>query len=238
MGFLSSYAPSAKFAQVGDTVGGRIIDARMVQTSEYKRGGGGRPEYWENNAKAYTAIGADGTPNEPKAQLELTLETGVPDEQGETERRIFIKNKRQWSALKAAVKEARDRRGLLIGGYIEKTWTGTEAGEGSEDAKTWRIVYTPPAEGGTEIDDKTIYLVGGGTYVKGQQASAPVASESRPAQYASGGHVSDPDPVATRPADDLETRRQEALARIKHTQQSSPIAARLGIAKPAEEVPF
>jgi hypothetical protein len=240
VGFMTAHAPAAKFTQVGHTIGGRILDARMVQTSDYKTK---RPEYWEDKAKTYAPFDGDGTPNEPKAQLELTIETGVPDDQGETERRLFVKNKRQFAALRAALKAARAREGLLLGGVIVMTLTGKEASDGGEDANTWAMSYEPPAAGeGREFDSDTVHLVGGGTWRKGQAVQAPAAvgaggGSAVPARYETYP-AGEREPAA--PDADLAARQAEAIARVQRAQGSAPILASLGVkpAAPAEEPPF
>lgn len=238
MGYLTTFAPAAKFTRTGDTVGGKIIDARMVQTSEYKKGGGGRPKYWDedNREVSFSPTGADGKPLPPLAQLELTVETGVPDETGETERRIFFGKKRLREALKAGVKRAHDRRGLLIGGIIQVTLTGTEPGEGTQDAQTWSVDYIPPADGeGSEFDSDTVHLVGGGTWRRGS-----IHREEAPADPPRlGVGVNAEDLVAAASAHDLKERQAEALDRIRRSQESSLVTQRLGIKKSEDdEIPF
>jgi hypothetical protein len=178
MGLFQAFAPSAKFSGVGSRIGGQIVDARMVQTVDFKSK---RPEFWEDKAKTFSPFGPDGTPNEPKAQLEVTVETGEPDEQGETERRLFIKNKRQFDALKAALRKSRaGRRGVQIGGSIWMTLTGKEATPDGQDANTWEIEYEPPAVNAafSEIDD-AVHLFGGGTWRRNQQATRNAGTPSR-----------------------------------------------------------
>jgi hypothetical protein len=222
MGYLAVYAPIAKFTSIGQRIGGRIVDARLVQTSDFKTR---RPEYWEEKAKTFAPYAADGTPNEPKAQLELTIDTGERDESGETERRIFIKNKRQFEALRAALKASRARQGLMIGGEIWMTLTGKEASEGAEDANTWAIEYRPPAEGGTDVPEE-VHLVGGGTWSRG---AAPV----EPRRFAAGQAATPP------PADPgLAERTREVVEQLGRAHASSPLAERMGLGRKDEEPPF
>lgn len=226
MGFGATHAPTAKFT-VGIPVSGTITDARQVQASDWKTR---RPEYWEEKAKTYAPFAADGTPNEPKVQLEVTLETGVPDDRGDTERRVFIKNARQFKAFNEAMRAARARRGLLIGGWLAMTCTGTEPGEGSEDAKTWAIEYRPPAEDdGVEVSD-TVYLVGGGTWRKGAPAAPEPVMAAPPAR-----------PVPDDAPGDLRARTQDAITSLRRAHETSPVLAALGIKVPPpreEEPPF
>jgi hypothetical protein len=239
MGYLSTFAPTARFARTGDTVSGRIIDGRMVQTSEYKKGGGGRPKYWDDEAGevSFRPYGPDGKALRPLSQLELTVETGIPDETGETERRVFFGKKRLRDALKTAVKTSRDRRGLVLGGTISVMLTGTEPGEGAQDAQTWDVAYIPPAEGEkwSDFDTDTVHLVGGDTWRRGS-----VHHEEAPPAPAVGIAEVGPAVVAGAVDHDLKERQAEALDRIRRAQESSPLAQRLGIApaKPADEIPF
>lgn len=224
MGFLAVKAPTAKFQHIGQTIGGEIVNARRLQTSQYKTN---RPEYWENGTITFAPYDAKGEANDPKAQLEVTVETGVPDENGETERRLFIKNKRQMGALTAALKEARARQGLLIGGSLWMTWTGKEAGQGSEDANTWSIRYEAPAPGTGQEVDETIHMIGGGTWRKGL----------------TGPPRDDPAPSAGSESDEgagLRERTREVIERLANVPESSPLAARLGITRPPtpDEPPF
>jgi hypothetical protein len=223
VGFLAVKAPTAKFQQIGQTIGGEIVDARRLQTSQYKTN---RPEYWENGTITFAPYDSKGEANDPKAQLEVTVETGVADENGETERRLFIKNKRQMEALTAALKKARARQGLLIGGSLWMTWTGKEAGQGSEDANTWEIRYEAPPPGGGQEVDETVRLIGGGTWRKGLTGPPqdPAPSPGSGSEEGAG----------------LRERTREVIDRLAGTHESSPLAARLGIVRPPapDEPPF
>jgi hypothetical protein len=147
------YAPAARFDRVGEEVGGRIVDVASVQQTEYKTR---IPFYWENRTKVTRAVNpATGEANDPMMQRVVTVDVGVPDENGNTERRIFIRGKRMTSAYKDALAAGgAGRQGILIGGQLYATWTGTEASQGGgADAKTYRFRYVAPKPGeGTKPD--------------------------------------------------------------------------------------
>jgi hypothetical protein len=154
-------APSAKFPTVGTTVEGEVTDVYRAQRFEYVKNGQGLPLYWQNRKPTAGArFAADGTPNDPVLQEVITLDTGVPDANGDTERRIFIKNKRMRTAIAAAVAAAGGRRagGLLLGGRLSCTWVGEEEGEGGQPAKVYEFTYTPPAPGTGRTPDNDVRL--------------------------------------------------------------------------------
>jgi hypothetical protein len=155
MAMFITNAPAAKFAHLGDAVEGTIVDAYRTQRYEYVRGGQGQPLYWSNKKPTAGArVNAEtGRANDPVLQWVLVLDTGQPDEQGDTERRLFVKNQRMEKALTAAVTVAGGRRvgGLLLGGYLRCTWVGEEDGDGPQPAKVYAFEYAaPPAGTGRE----------------------------------------------------------------------------------------
>lgn len=151
MGLFVSNAPVAKFAKIGDSVEGVIVDIYKAQRYEYVRGGQGEPLYWSNRKPTAGArIDREtGKPNDPVLQTVITVDTDTPDANGDTERRIFIKNKRMEHALTTAVTLAGGRRigGLLLGGFLRCTWVGEEQGDGPSPAKVYDFGYTAPAAG-------------------------------------------------------------------------------------------
>lgn len=155
MAMFTSNPPSAKFARIGDSVEGTIVDVYRSQRYEYVRGGQGLPLYWQNRKPTAGArVNPEtGQANDPVLQYVIVVDTGAPDDNGDTERRIFVKNKRMETALTAAVTLAGGRRvgGLLIGGYLRCTWTGEEQGDGPSPAKVHSFEYAaPPAGTGRE----------------------------------------------------------------------------------------
>lgn len=156
-------APSAKFATVGDGIDGDIVGVRRTQQTEFKTN---IPLYWENKTKSTNRTNpASGQLNDPMLQTEITLDTGVPDENGATERRLFVRGKRMTDALKQAVQQGGGGRdGLLIGGKLACTFYGTEASAGGgSDAKLYRFSYNPPAAGDGRRPDNTPVLYDGDT---------------------------------------------------------------------------
>lgn len=154
-------APSAKFATVGDGIDGDIVGVRRTQQTEFKTN---IPLYWENKTKSTNRTNpANGQLNDPMLQTEITLDTGVPDENGATERRLFVRGKRMTDALKQAVQQGGGGRdGLLIGGKLACTFYGTEASAGGgSDAKLYRFSYNPPAAGDGRRPDNTPVLYDG-----------------------------------------------------------------------------
>lgn len=154
-------APSAKFATVGDGIDGDIVGVRRTQQTEFKTN---IPLYWESKTKSTNRTNpASGQPNDPMLQTEITLDTGVPDENGATERRLFVRGKRMTDALKQAVQQGGGGRdGLLIGGKLACTFYGTEASAGGgSDAKLYRFSYNPPAAGEGRRPDNTPVLYDG-----------------------------------------------------------------------------
>jgi hypothetical protein len=178
-----SAAPYAKFVKAGDRHGGEIVDFRVVQTTDFDSR---RPQYLESDdegkfSRVFNPFRAsDGKPNDPICQWEITVDTGVEDENGDTERRIFVdprkgrrntllEGKRGGDAVALALKKAKCHRvGLEIGGSFYLT-AGEKVRDGSGPAtNTWSAEYTPPAGGpgtGKPVDEIP-HLVGGGRYDK------------------------------------------------------------------------
>jgi hypothetical protein len=178
-----SSAPYAKFVNPGDRHGGEIVDFRVVQTIDFDSK---RPQYLQQDpdngawSKVFSAYGPDGKPNDPIVQWEITVDTGVEDENGDTERRIFVdprkgrrntllEGKRGGDAVAIALKKARAHRtGLEIGGKFFLI-SGPKVKDGTGPAtNTWTAEYEAP-EGGVgtgKAVDEMPWLVGGGRYDK------------------------------------------------------------------------
>lgn len=190
MAMFTTNAPSAKFAHIGDSVEGTIVDVYRTQRYEYVRGGQGAPLYWLNKKPTAGArINPEtGRANDPVLQWVIVVDTGTPDDNGDTERRVFVKNKRMEVALTAAVTLAGGRRagGLLIGGWLRCTWAGEEQGDGPSPAKVYAFEYAAPPAGtgrepsgevrlGEREDEPATRVTVGGRDVTGYLAgSAPV----------------------------------------------------------------
>jgi hypothetical protein len=123
-----SSAPYAKFTKPGDRHGGEIVDFRVVQTVDFDSK---RPQYLQQNEDGWsqaslpTAPTASPTTRSPSGRSPST--PGVEDENGDTERRIFVdprkgrrntllEGKRGGDAVAIALKKAKAHRvGLEIG---------------------------------------------------------------------------------------------------------------------------
>jgi hypothetical protein len=174
---LAPYLPLVE----GERVGGKIVDFRIQQKSDYDTN---RPLYFVRSAdgkggKGYEPFDADGKPNEPICDWVFTVDTGVADETGDTERRIFldprkgqkgtaVEGQRGRDAVEKALKVAKAHRvGLEIGGSIFIT-RGPKVAPKRGDAQcvTYAAEYEPPAGGpgtGTAVDEVP-YMIGGGRF--------------------------------------------------------------------------
>ncbi|GAB1642561.1 hypothetical protein [Krasilnikovia sp. MM14-A1259] len=212
----ASSAPYAKFTNPGDRHGGEIVDFRVVQNADVESR---RPLYLEQTpdgkwAKSFAPFAPDGRPNDPICQWEITVETGVEDENGDTERRIFIdprkgrrgtttEGKRGGDAVAIALKKAKAHRvGIEIGGKIFVTFNGKIA-DGNNKVNTWSAEYEPPAGGpgaGKPVDEMP-WLVGGARYDKQAELAKWEATNGSGGQPVAAPGVRDAGvPAATAPA--------------------------------------
>jgi hypothetical protein len=242
-----SSAPYAKFVKPGDRHGGQIVECRVVQTIDFDTK---RPQYLQQNAdgswaRVFVANGPDGKPNDPICQWEITVDTGVEDENGDTERRIFVdprkgrkhtllEGKRGGDAVATALKKAKAHRvGLEIGGTFYLI-SGEKVRDGSGPAtNTWTAEYEPPAGGvGTgKAVDEVPWLTDGTRYDKAAALE----------KWERSGGVAAPAAAPSQPTDDggLAERQAEARSRISRAQASSPAARSLGMTPlPDDEPPF
>lgn len=237
-----SSAPYVKFENKGDRHGGEIVDFRVVQNRDVKSRA---PLYLEEQPgggwkKVERPFAADGRPNDPICQWEVTVDTGVEDENGDTERRIFIdprkgrrgttvEGKRSGDAIANALKRAKSHRvGLEIGGRLFLTFEG-KVNDGEMKTNTWSAEYEPPPGGpgtGTPVDEVP-WLVGGARFDKQAEMAQWKASQG---QAAMG--PTEPVPTASEPEEDpdLQRRQQEAVQRLKRDPQTP--------AADDEEIPF
>lgn len=188
-----SRAPYAPFKNAGDRCGGEIVDFRVAQKTDMQSK---RPMYFEQNAegkgqKSFRPYAADGRPNDPITHWEVTVDTGVEDEDGDTERRIIIdprrgtrgtalEGKRGLDAISKALKQAKAHRvGLEIGGKLFVTFHGKVRVGSDPETGTWSAEYEPPAGGpgsGKPVDEMP-WLVGGGRYDKAAELAKWEASQ-------------------------------------------------------------
>jgi hypothetical protein len=148
MGLFSNKAPTAKFRQIGDQVVGDIVAFDKQQRTEYLKGGGiGEPMFWSGRRPvAGAAVDPQtGEANRPVMDDVLVLDTGIPDDYGQTERRLFVKGAAMLEGIAAACKEA-GVRDVDLGGRLTCTWASGAGG--TADPRVYAFTYVPP--GGTE----------------------------------------------------------------------------------------
>jgi hypothetical protein len=151
MGILDMRAATLKLEEMGRWYVGTVIaEPEETQRTEYVKGGGGAPLYWVDK-RPVPGVSHDprtGAPNEPVMQTEITVDVGEPDDYGSTERVLYIDNKRKITALRAAWRAAQMPRGSsMIGCQIAARWSGTEMGDGAQEAKLYEYRIKPPAGG-------------------------------------------------------------------------------------------
>jgi hypothetical protein len=208
-GIGTSLAPYHALVE-GSTITGEIVDFRVQQKSDYDSN---RPLYFVRGAdgkggKGFEPFDADGKPNEPICDWVFTLDVGVEDENGETERRVFldprkgakgtaVEGKRGRDAVEIALKKAKAHRvGLEIGGTISIT-RGPKLAPKKGDAQcvTYTAEYTAPEGGvgsGTLVDEVP-HMIGGGRFDPNERGDAPVATPAynlRPVGQPNGTTVS------------------------------------------------
>jgi len=233
-----SSAPYAKFPEPGVRHGGEIVDFRIIQTTDQKSR---RPQYLQQNSdgkweRVFAAFGPDGKPNDPITQWEITVDTGIPDENDDTELRIFVdprkgrrgtttEGKRGGDAVAIALKKVKAHRvGLEIGGTFFLTFEG-KVNEGDNKVNTWSAEYTPPAGGpgsGKPVDE-TPWLVGGARYDKAAElAKWEAARTAGAAGAAAVTHASAPAPAPAPAGEPVSSRAQATATQgIRETQVSS-----------------
>lgn len=211
-----SSAPYAKFVKPGDRHGGKIVDFRIVQTTDFDSR---RPQYLEQQedgsfSRVFNAFRSDGRPNDPITQYEITVDTGKPDADGDTELRIFVdprkgrrntmlEGKRGGDAVAIALKKAKAHRvGLEIGGTFYLI-AGEKVRDGSGPAtNTWTAEYEPPVDGpgtGKPVDEVP-WLVGGDRYDKKAELAKWEAAKTAGAAGAAQAAGTFGSPAAVAPA--------------------------------------
>lgn len=153
MGLFTDRAPTAKFNKIGDFCTGRIVEISKSHRTEFKRDGSiGDLMYWYNG-KPTAGVAVDPQTKEPNRPVEdpvITVDTGEPDEYGNTERRIFVKGKGDLAAIKTACTGA-GVRDIEIGGRITKTWISGAGG--TSDPRVYGYEYEPPAAQGVAMTE-------------------------------------------------------------------------------------
>lgn len=256
-----SSAPYAKFTGPGDRHGGQIVDFRVVQTIDFETK---RPQYLEQSedgdwSKTFAAFRSDGKPNDPIVQWEITVDTGVEDENGDTERRIFIdprkgrrntllEGKRGGDAVAVALKKAKAHRvGLEIGGTFFLI-AGDKVRDGvGPKTNTWSAEYTPPAGGpgtGKPVDE-TPWLVGGSRYDKAAELAKWEAGRTTgpapapaPAPATIPGSAPTPASPGVDPAVTAQKAASQAAATDRIANRHSSVRASVTGIRDDEEPPF
>ncbi|AHB79600.1 hypothetical protein PBI_VALIDUS_70 [Mycobacterium phage Validus] len=135
-GFLGGGGPaSAKFKNVGDTVGGVIaVEPEQRQQTDMKTN---EPLTWKDGS--------------PRMQLVVTVQTDLNDPEIEDDdglRRLFVKGEMRKAVQKAVI--AAGAKGLDVGGELYVTFVGEGEKQGNLSApKLYRAEYRKPAPGAT-----------------------------------------------------------------------------------------
>jgi hypothetical protein len=115
-----------KFTSVGTLVGGRVVSkpkAYHVREYDPRNPGSGAPKYDDNG--------------QPIFGVHIDLETA------EGTRRLYVDKTRLMGAVKDAMRAAGVQT-IELDGFLYVAWTGEEASNGGQPAKTWAAQYTPP----------------------------------------------------------------------------------------------
>lgn len=194
MAIGTSLAPYHALVE-GQEFGGEIVDFRIQQKREYEANGIGAPMFFERTSDGKTvrtssAFDASGKPNVPICDWVVTVDCGVEDDNGDTERRIFIdprkgargtdvEGRRGQDAIVNALKQAKAHRvGLEIGGQLFITRGPKVAPRKGEPAcVTYTARYIAPVGGigtGRPVDE-TQYLTDGTAYSRNARPTAAPA---------------------------------------------------------------
>jgi hypothetical protein len=248
-----SSAPYAKFVQPGDRHGGEIVDFRIIQTTDQKTR---RAQYLQQNSdgkweKSFSAFGPDGKPNDPITQWEITVDTGVEDENGDSELRVFVDprkgrrgstsfGRRGGDAVAIALKKAKAHRvGLEIGGKFWLIYDG-KVDDGENKVNTWSAEYEPPVGGpgsGKPLNEVP-WLVGGQRYdkqaelAKWETGRAPGAAPAQDAAPAAASTLPGVDPAVT-----AQKAASQAAATDRITNRQPSVRASV-TGWPDDEPPF
>jgi hypothetical protein len=128
-------AKTFKFAVIGDTVEGEIVDIVTQQATDID----GNPETW-----------SDG---KPKMQIILTVATGLEEgDDDDGHRRVYVKGN-LWAELRNAVKASGSK--LEVGGRIKARYDsdGEPTKRGYNPPKLFKVKYTAPAPKAVDMDD-------------------------------------------------------------------------------------
>lgn len=150
MGMFDYRPPALKFNGVGDRRGGRVTAVDKSQRRAYRSDGSGGLLFWQDRRPTEGAEvdPRTGEANDPVMQWVIIVETGEPDQHGETERSIYFGKQRLEEAFSVAAKAVKLRSpDDLIGWELFVTKTGSEQGKGAQPADTWAVELIPSKPG-------------------------------------------------------------------------------------------
>ena len=131
-----SGAPPFKFLVHGDTIAGKVTGAEKRASTDYATGA---LKTWDNGDQMWEVV--------------ITLETGQPDDNDETERRIFARGN-MLKAIREALKTAGaqlERDGTLTVRYVGD---GESTKRGFSPPKLFKAKYVPPtATAALDLDE-------------------------------------------------------------------------------------
>lgn len=132
-------SPSFKFATIGDTLKGTVVDGDKRQDTDLQ----GAPKFWDNG--------------DPISVYVLTLQTELRNFEGLSDaaadrltqddglRTVWARG-RMWKAIQAAVRAKAGGKGIERGGTLAVQYTGDEATKFGSAAKCYAADYAPPSK--------------------------------------------------------------------------------------------
>lgn len=133
---LGGGGKSAKFAQIGDTVEGVIVD--QPELRQRTSIDDGKPLTWDDGS--------------PQMQLVVRLQTDLRDDaEDDGIRNLYVSGGFKRASLQKAVADAvrtAGAKGLAVGGRLKVGFTGEEPPQkrGMSPAKLYQARYTPPTD--------------------------------------------------------------------------------------------
>lgn len=115
-----------KFTQIGVLVGGRVVSKpKGYHVREYdpRNPGSGAPKFDDNGQPVYGV------------HIDVETPEGI--------RRLYVDKPRLTTAVRDAMR-AVGVQAIELDGMLYAAWTGEEASNGGQPAKTWAAQYTPP----------------------------------------------------------------------------------------------
>ncbi len=135
---LGGGSPSFKFAAIGDTVKGTIVDGEKRQDTDMQ----GAPKTWDDGSPVWVYVlelqtdlrNFEGLSD--NARDRLTTDDGV--------RAVWARG-RMWKAIKTVVQAKSGGKGLEPDGTLAVQYTADEATKFGSPAKCYAADYAPPA---------------------------------------------------------------------------------------------